>query len=67
MSQLSSSISGQWPAVRDAARNYLDANNYVRVTLYPEKPVKAPAPEPGLFDSLVAAFWQAPTAWQVAR
>ena len=54
-------------AVRDAARNYLDANNYVRVTLYPEKPVKAPAPEPGLFDSLVAAFWQAPTAWQVAR
>jgi zinc protease len=29
-------------AVQDAARTYLDTNNYVRVTLYPEKMQRAP-------------------------
>ncbi len=28
------------PAIQDAARRYLDTGNYVRVTLYPEKPSK---------------------------
>ncbi|MCX6539591.1 MAG: insulinase family protein [Acidobacteria bacterium] len=54
-------------AIRDAARSYLDTNNYVRVTLYPEKPPKVTVPQESLIETLVAAFWQATPAWQTVR
>ena len=35
--------------IRDAARQYLKTDNFVKVTLFPEKPVAPqPAPEPAL-------------------
>jgi zinc protease len=47
-------------SIQDAARQYLDTGNYVRVTLYPEKPAKVAAlgrirPEPW-FPRLIPAF-----------
>jgi zinc protease len=45
-------------AVQDAARTYLDTNNYVRVTLYPEKMQRAPIRdwEEALDFSMIPAF-----------
>jgi len=47
-------------AIQEAARSYLNTTNYVRVTLYPEKPPKVASPQQaGLLETLVAAFRQA--------
>jgi zinc protease len=57
-------------AVQDAARRYLDTGNYVRVTLYPEKMPKAPAPDReearvavSLPERLMALGWQPAPGW----
>jgi zinc protease len=54
-------------AVQDAARRYLDTANYVRVTLYPEKPQKADARQESLLDRLLAPLFQPAPVWQAAR
>ena len=54
-------------AIQEAARRYLDTSNYVRVTLYPEKPPMVTAPQASPFETLVAAFRLAAPAWQVQR
>ena len=54
-------------AIQDAARSYLDTSNYVRVTLYPEKPPKVTAPQASLIETLLAPFWQAAPAGHGSR
>ncbi len=46
-------------AIQDAARRYLDTQNYVRVTLYPEKTASpAPSPRPeGRLRQMVPGAW----------
>jgi zinc protease len=52
-------------AIQDAARRYLDTGNYVRVTLFPEKPPKAMPV--AARHAAPAPLWQPAPVWQGAR
>jgi zinc protease len=54
-------------AIQNAARSYLDTGNYVRVTLYPEKPSKTAAPQEDLIATLMATIRPMMPAWQMIR